>query len=303
MIGRRRLALRSWCTRGVRVTPVGRDPGARWGGRRRGGADRRLRGDRGDGADRHGLRPEIPCGEGPRAAPAGEAGAGQRGPGRRGPECGPGPGQAGLVFAPGTARRGSWSTLAPRSRIWRRASGSRARGTPFTRSGSRSPGTWSRRFRSRYPWTRPRSPPWALSLVRVRQVEIRVGEVVAVIGLGVLGLLTVQLVHAAGGPWPSTSTVGKWAWRREPARGRGSPLRGRGRSGPSRNGRAWSRRRDHRGRHLQRRSHPPGRGHCPGAGAGGGGGRRSHERALVLAYEKELELRLSRSHGPGRYDA
>ncbi len=142
----------------------------------------------------------------------------------------------------------------------------------------------------------------AIAMHGFRQAGVQVGERVAVIGLGLLGLLTVGIARAAGcavfrrGPGPEAGGAGHQPGRpgcaaRGSRRGRGELL-----ARPGLRCRA-----DLRRFRLRR----PGR----------AGGLIARDRARVIAvgavglqlprkiyYEKELTFLNSRSYGPGRYD-
>ena len=144
----------------------------------------------------------------------------------------------------------------------------------------------------------------AIALQGVRQAELRLGESAAVIGLGILGQLTVQILRAAG--------VQVLAVDVDPAR---VALAAR-----------------HGARAVPRSGDVAGEARLLTGGAGvdaaiitaatssddpvrlGGDLCRDRGRVVVVGavptrpnrndfYAKELELRLSRSYGPGRYDA
>src|SRR5262249_43337247 len=144
----------------------------------------------------------------------------------------------------------------------------------------------------------------AIALQGVRLAEVTLGEAVAVIGLGLLGQLTVQLLRAAG-----CAVVGMDP---QPARAQLARQLGADAVACDADGCAAL---------VQERS----------AGLGADAvlitadtpsndpielaGRIARERAIVVAvgavglqvprkpyYEKELDLRISRSYGPGRYD-
>jgi predicted dehydrogenase/threonine dehydrogenase-like Zn-dependent dehydrogenase len=144
----------------------------------------------------------------------------------------------------------------------------------------------------------------AIALQGVRQAEAQLGETIAVIGLGLLGQLTVQLLRAAG---CRVIGVDVDAWKVELARSQGAHL-------------ALSRSDDVVG---QTYAFTDGRGadsiiitaaapnNDPVVLAGDIARDRAHV-VMVGAvpldvprspyYEKELDVRLSRSYGPGRYD-
>ena len=145
----------------------------------------------------------------------------------------------------------------------------------------------------------------AIAMQGVRQAEAQFGETIVGIGLGLIGQLTVQLLRASGcrvigvdvDPWKvelarqhgiDLALVAQRRCRR-PASSRSPSGRGadavdhhRGGAGPRsdrarRRRRARSRARRDRRRGTARRPRSP-------------------------YYEKELDVRLSRSYGPGRYD-
>ena len=94
----------------------------------------------------------------------------------------------------------------------------------------------------------------AIALQGVRQLQPTLGERVVVLGLGLLGLLTVQLLKANGcrvfGFDPARRAGGAGL----PARRGRRPARGAGRRRQSLHGRARSRRRDHHGVDQERRA-------------------------------------------------
>jgi predicted dehydrogenase len=144
----------------------------------------------------------------------------------------------------------------------------------------------------------------AIALHGVRQAGVRLGDRVAVIGLGLVGLITVQLVRAAGGRVLAVDVnPGACAF----ARGVGAELAAL-RSDP-----------------LEALAHGFTEGHgvdavliCASTASNdsvelAAALARDRGRVVVVGavgmtlprepyYEKELELRLSRSYGPGRYD-
>src|SRR5579863_8627913 len=147
----------------------------------------------------------------------------------------------------------------------------------------------------------------SIALQRVRVADVRVGERVAVIGLGLVGLLTAQILKAAGCEvWGMDLDPGRLALARElgvdivcaPGDWRGSPYRvevcERG-EGPDA---------------VIITAATPSREPVELAG------RLARDRGVVVVlgdvrvdvprdtyYRKELELRYSRSYGPGRYDS
>ena len=144
----------------------------------------------------------------------------------------------------------------------------------------------------------------AIAMQGVRQADVRLGDRVAVIGLGLVGLLTVQLVRAAGG---HVLAIDVDAGAAELARRVGAEL-ATVRSDSV---------------EAVARSFSEGAGVdavlvCASTGSNDPlelAGRLCRDRGRVVVvgavgmtlprdvyYEKELELRLSRSYGPGRYD-
>lgn len=146
----------------------------------------------------------------------------------------------------------------------------------------------------------------AIALQGVRLAEAKIGERVAVIGLGLVGLLSVQILKAAG--------CNVWGIDPDPDRAGLALELGADFACPNRE---WK-------EHLWNRAHD----HSEGAdaviitaGTRSNGpielaGRIARDRAVVVIvgdvrvdiprehyYKKELQVRYSRSYGPGRYDS
>jgi hypothetical protein len=142
----------------------------------------------------------------------------------------------------------------------------------------------------------------AISLHGFRLAEPQIGENVAVIGMGLLGLLTAQIATAAGcqrprhrrGPRPHQARCLSWTSSCPPHPRRGLICRVH---------RQPRLRRDHHLRgHILKRPGRAGRSHRPRPGP-----RRCHRRVGLtfprkVYYEKEISFINSRSYGPGRYD-
>ncbi|HZP18330.1 MAG TPA: bi-domain-containing oxidoreductase [Terriglobales bacterium] len=145
----------------------------------------------------------------------------------------------------------------------------------------------------------------AVAIHGVRTAEAKLGDVVAVIGLGLLGQLTVQILRAAG---CHVLGMDPLAWRAELAAKLGALA-------------VSSSELEFRDLCLQ---HSTGNGvdsvlitaETPGSGPVNLASEVARDRAIVAAvgtvgmelqrklyYEKELDFRISRSYGPGRYDA
>jgi predicted dehydrogenase/threonine dehydrogenase-like Zn-dependent dehydrogenase len=145
----------------------------------------------------------------------------------------------------------------------------------------------------------------AVALHGVRTAEAQLGDVVAVIGLGLLGQLTVQVLKAAGCRVLGMDIVSERAVLAS-------------RMGADAVGTSDS---DFRDLCLQ---HSAGHGadavlitaETPGSGPVNLAARLARDRAIIVAvgtvgmeidrrlyYEKELDFRVARSYGPGRYDA
>lgn len=143
----------------------------------------------------------------------------------------------------------------------------------------------------------------AIAMQGVRQAEVRLGEVVVIIGLGLIGQLTVQLVRAAGAI-PLGIDLSEERVRQTQALGADAVLRGTDIDG-----------------FVRMRTEGYGADAVIIAAATSSedpirlAGRLCRDRGRVVIlgdvpinvprspyYEKELDVRLSRSYGPGRYD-
>lgn len=144
----------------------------------------------------------------------------------------------------------------------------------------------------------------AIAMHGVRQAEVRVGEVGAVVGLGLVGLLTVQILKAAGCRVLGVDPV---AERCELARKLGADL---ALSEPAHARESLGQLAGGRGADWVLLTAA-----TPNSGPVELAGELARDRARIIVvgdvgldlprrlyYEKELELRLSRSYGPGRYD-
>jgi len=146
----------------------------------------------------------------------------------------------------------------------------------------------------------------AIALEGVRVADVRVGERVAVVGLGLVGLLTAQILKAAG--------CSVWGFDPDPDRVNLADELGLDAAFDNRQGSEGTRGEGPQGTEAMdaviltastRSSEPVER-----------AGRLARERGVVvvvgdvrvdvpreLYYKKELQLRYSRSYGPGRYDS
>ena len=144
----------------------------------------------------------------------------------------------------------------------------------------------------------------AIAMHGVRQADVRLGERVAVIGLGLVGQLAGMLLRAAGCTVVGVDLDDDAARARARGRrGRRSRTARRARPEPPAGRRRRMRRRDHHGRDGLRR---PGRARRRAVPRPRARRRSSATSAWSFPrapyYDKEIDLRLSRSYGPGRYD-
>ena len=182
----------------------------------------------------------------------------------------------------------------------------RARGSPATPRWSASPSTSPRAIPDGVPFEEAAfATLGAIALHGVRTADLRLGERAAVIGSGLLGLLTVQLLRAQGVRCAAFDLDPELAAR---ARGLGAEIGlAGGVDDQVHAALAWSEGLGVDAVLVTAASANDG----PMVAAAG----MARERARVvavglvpfglpreIAYVKELELRISRSYGPGRYD-
>jgi polar amino acid transport system substrate-binding protein len=193
-----------------------------------------------------------------------------------------------------------------RGRRPRRLRGRRLRGARRTSPTFR--GTWSCPMAAGHACSTapPSRPLGAIALQGVRQAEIRMGEDVVVIGLGLVGLLTVQLLKCSGAHVigieldPSRAALAKTLGCDRVVIGPDLEVREAVRLATG--GRGADAVLGHRRLVLERARSCSRASSAATVAASSSSGITKMELPHRAYYDKELTLLLSRSYGPGRYD-